>query len=131
MEIEAPVDHESALIDELPIFIAKNGIKWRKHTPNRENVKTRKRNMEPNLPELKGKIQQQKKALSIGTIFSQIAFWGKSFITKINYLFTKISNKPSDLIKIKALLGLLYIAGVDKMTNIHLEPMESQRKFLG
>lgn len=130
MENDVPLDYRSAPKHKVPIFIAKNGTKWRKHAPNRANVKTRSRNIVATLPGPKGNIRHEEKASSIwgyfftDSILDKIVYYTNIFIQSKEYDVEKQrSNKPTDRIEIKALLGLLYIAGVNKIGRQNYEDL--------
>ncbi|KAB0803065.1 hypothetical protein PPYR_00035 [Photinus pyralis] len=113
-------------IPRIPHFLGKNGsTKWRKHCI-KKTCRTRRENIIVRLP---GVRKYAKNALSEEECWS--LFFTDAMLTEIventnlfignvsqNYTRTRAA-KPTDLVEIKALFGLLYLAGTIKSSRLN------------
>nr|CAH7735214.1 unnamed protein product [Callosobruchus chinensis] len=113
-----------------PIFIGKDqSTKWRKHCPPK-NVRTRSENLVTHLPGPKGLAR---------TLRTPISLWQYFFSEQCLQLIVQNTNKHiqsvqerysrerdaklTDIVELKALIGLLYLAGVMKSSHLNAEDL--------
>ena len=109
-----------------PYFTGKDRVtKWRKHLPSL-NVRTRSKNIVTRLPGVKGPARNLRTIVDIWKCFfdeeilNMIVSNTNLFITQQEYDRQQYRTaRPTDLIEIKALLGLLYLAAVRKTNHLN------------
>lgn len=115
----------------IPCFIGKNGTtRWRKYPATARNVRTRAENIVTHLPGPKGDIRHKNKASEIWECFlsanmlEKIVTYTNKFIEMQAYdVSQNRSFRPTDLLEVKALLGLLYISGASKNSRRNAEDL--------
>lgn len=106
----------------IPCLIGKNGTtKWRKYPATMPNVRTRAENIVAHLPGPKGVIRNKNKAseiwecyFSMNMLEKIVTYTNKFIETQAYDVSQNRSYRPTDLLEIKALLGLLYICGASR-----------------
>lgn len=109
----------------IPVYISKDSSKWRKHVTTNKRVRTRADNIVVTLPGVKGEARELSNASKIWGCFITDSML-ENIVENTN-IFIAISNigtinrtaRPTDLLEIRALLGLLYIAGINKASRLH------------
>lgn len=110
-----------------PCFIGKdNKTKWSKHCPP-QNVRTRRTNIVLQLPGVKSYAKSKKSPLDIWLCLFDDEMLNKIVDCtniKINSISQKFSRdrdvRSTNIVEIKALIGLLYLAGVRKANHMNL-----------
>nr|CAI5827747.1 unnamed protein product [Callosobruchus analis] len=119
-------DNEESVLQESvePLFIGKDqSTKWRKHCPPK-NVRTRSENLITHLPGPKGLAKTLKTPISIWQYFFsgpclQIVVQNTNkHIQAVQERYSRERDaKLTDIVEVKALIGLLYLAGVMKSSH--------------
>lgn len=124
-EDEAP----PAKIPRVPSFIGKDGTIWKKHRPI-QNVRTRQSNIVIQLPGVKPIAKNAKsvadcwKLLFSDEILEIIVSNTNKYIQKMKDKYTRErSAKMTDIVEIRALLGLLYLAGCLKSSRLNTQEL--------
>nr|CAI5866340.1 unnamed protein product [Callosobruchus analis] len=125
-------DNEESVLQESvePLFIGKDqSTKWRKHCPPK-NVRTRSENLITHLPGPKGLAQTLKTPISIWQYFFsgpclQIVVQNTNkHIQAVQERYSRERDaKLTDIVEVKALIGLLYLAGVMKSSHLNAEDL--------
>lgn len=109
----------------LPYYLAKDGTtKWRKHTSYR-HVRTRAENIIKFLPGVKGNARELITAVDIWSLFFTDEIL--HIIVKSTNIYIGMSNvdpnnrtaKPTDILELKAFIGLLYICAMSKNNHVN------------
>ncbi|KAJ3646387.1 hypothetical protein Zmor_005897 [Zophobas morio] len=113
----------------VPTFLGKDGTVWKKHRPP-QTVRTRKSNLVTHLP---GPKTYAKNAKSIddcwslffsNDILNLIVQYTNQHINSVKDKFARErSARETDLVEIKAVLGLLYLAGVLKSNRLNVDEL--------
>ncbi|KAF5289553.1 hypothetical protein FQR65_LT20793 [Abscondita terminalis] len=131
---EQDIDDADGSTDEYymtgPSFIAKNKTYWKKHKPPIRAIRTRQENIIKRLPSPTQATKVLKRPIEIWNYFfteeiiSEIVMCTNLFIEKIrnNYTRERDANK-TDANEIRAMLGLIYMAGVTKSNKLNLEDL--------
>lgn len=132
-EQEAESDDENLPLPpknpRIPSFIAKDGSIWKKDLPNK-NVRTRQSNIVVRLPGVKQYAKSARSVLDCWNLFFSdnilniIVENTNKKIESIKENYTRErSAKNTDLIEIKALLGLIYLAGCLKSNRLNVDEL--------
>lgn len=113
-----------------PTYIGKDRItKWRKHSGPR-NVRTRKQNIIKILPGVKAAVRDMKSPIDIWTFFfdenmlENIVSYTNIKIQSLSENFSRDRDaKPTNIPEIKALFGLLYLAGVRRANHLNTQDL--------
>lgn len=106
-----------------PCFIGRDGTRWKKHFYQRKNVRTRTDNLVTQLPGVKGEARQMKTAMEIWSLFftnemlEKIVFYTNQHIELKQYSESNRTARLTDIDELKALFGLLYIAGKNRQNH--------------
>lgn len=114
-----------------PFFIGKDKLtKWRKQCVSNKQVKTRSENIVKVLPGVPRRLQHLKSPFDIWNIFFSneilniIVTYTNQKIEAVSENFARErDHKPTTIPEIKALLGLLYLAGVRKANRLNTEDL--------
>ncbi|XP_023239424.1 uncharacterized protein LOC111638032 [Centruroides sculpturatus] len=111
-------------------YTGKDGTKWKK-VKQIQSVRTRRHNIVSHLPGCRREARDAKTPLDAwqcffpDSILQKIVDYTNVYIEIIRY--TRYSRerdaKPTDLVEIKAFLGLLYLSGVLKSSHIHTDEL--------
>lgn len=124
-------DDENILPEHVgPFFLGKDQItKWRKHCPPK-NVRTRSENLVSHLPGPKGIAKSLKTPLAIWQCFFPanmlqiiVENTNKHIQASQDRYSRERDAKTTNVIEIKALIGLLYMAGVLKSSRLNAEDL--------
>lgn len=103
----------------VPSFISKNGTRWKKHAATR-NVRTRAQNIVVNLPRVKGRALKSENSVQIWDCFFTedvleiIVQSTNIYIEMKRYRPENNTARKTDILEMRAFIGLLYMAGVNK-----------------
>lgn len=111
-----------------PFYTGKDrSTKWLMHKPLR-NVRTRSCNIVIHLPGVKNVAKNAKEPLQCFSLFvddsmiDKIVLYTNIYITKLHEKFSRERDcKPTDTIEIKALIGVLYMAGLKKISHLNVK----------
>nr|XP_023017113.1 uncharacterized protein LOC111506312 [Leptinotarsa decemlineata]XP_023017114.1 uncharacterized protein LOC111506312 [Leptinotarsa decemlineata] len=113
-----------------PSFIAEDNTYWKKHKPPRTAIRTRQENIIKRLPGPTQTTRLLKRPLEIWNhffteeILSEIVMCTNLFIEKIKTKYTRERDaNKTDVTEIRALLGLIYMAGIMKGNKLNLEDL--------
>ena len=117
-------------IPRVPTFIGKDGTtRWKKHCHNKR-VRTRKENIIVRLPGVKQYAKNAKSVLECWSLYftddmlAIIVDNTNLYISKLTEKYTRERRaKPTDVCEIKALLGLLYLAGTLKSSRLNTKEL--------
>lgn len=106
----------------IPFYIGKDrSTKWFMHKPL-PNVRTRRCNIVVHLPGVKNVAKNAKEPLQCVSLFlddsmiDKIVLYTNTYITKLHEKYSRERDcKLTDLIEIKAIIGVLYMAGLKKI----------------
>jgi len=126
-------DEEEENVEETvatPYFLGKDKIsKWEKHVPPK-NVRTRSENLVTHLPGPKAATRNLKTPLEIWSYFFNhdileiIVEHTNQKINAIKYNYSRERDaNPTNITEVKALLGLVYLAGVKKCARTNAEEL--------
>ncbi|VEN43902.1 unnamed protein product [Callosobruchus maculatus] len=115
-----------------PYFTAKDGTQWNKH-PFSQRVRTAKVNKVSDRPGVKGEAKNAKTPLDCWNLFFSEQMLA-SIVENTNIYIEAISPnyqrsrdaRPTNLPEIKALFGLLYLAGIHKSSRLNTEELWSR-----
>lgn len=127
-EGESETEEESTA-QSVPGFTAKDGTSWNKH-PFSQRVRKSRANIVTHLPGVKGVAKNAKTPLDCWNLFFSEEML-VSIVKNINTYIEAISEKyqrsrdakPTNLPEIKALFGLLYLAGIHKSNRLNTEEL--------
>ncbi|KAF9405872.1 hypothetical protein HW555_013560 [Spodoptera exigua] len=113
-----------------PFYTGKDrSTKWLMHKPLR-NVRTRSCNIVIHLPGVKDVAKNAKEPLQCFSLFmddsmiDKIVLYTNIYITKLHEKFSRDRDcKLTDTIEIKALIGVLYMAGLKKISHLNVKEM--------
>lgn len=114
----------------IPYYIGKDcSTKWLIHKPLR-NVRTRSYNIVIHLPGVKNVAKNAKEPLQCFSLFvddtmiDKIVLYTNVYITKLQEKFSRERDcKLTDAVEIKALIGVLYMAGLKKICHLNVKEM--------
>lgn len=130
-DILLETEDEEIICRRVPIFLGKDKkTKWRKH-PGNKRVRTRAENLVTHLPGVKGVAREKKKFCDIWECFIteqmlELIVMNTNLNIELHADPLNRTYRKTDILEIKALLGLLYIAG--KFRNNHLNARDLFRK---
>ncbi|KAI4468386.1 transposase is4 [Holotrichia oblita] len=126
-DTEQEVDDEDTVSEtfEGPLFFGRDKkSKWRKHAST-QKVKTRSKNIVTQLPGVRGPVKEVKEPLAIWKHFFDINLLNMIIDNTNKYIASVANNysrdtytRPTNLLEIQAVIGLLLLSGVKK--NNHL-----------
>ena len=113
-----------------PFYIGKDqSTKWLMHKPLR-NVRTRSCNIVIHLPGVKNVAKNAKEPLECFSLFvddsmiDKIVLYTNLYVAKLHEKFSRERDcKLTDTIEIKALIGVLYMAGLKKISHLNVKEM--------
>ncbi|XP_050509192.1 uncharacterized protein LOC126886348 [Diabrotica virgifera virgifera] len=113
-----------------PHFMGKDKLtKWIKHCPPK-NVRTRSTNIYERLPAIKQFVKTHSTPIDIWNsmfdeeMLNQVVICTNIKIETVTNDYTRQRDaKPTDIAEIKALIGLLYLAGIRKANHMNLEDL--------
>ena len=111
---------ESSTGSRQPCFTSKDGTRWRKHMSQKRKMRTRAINIITQVPGVRGEAREKKNPVEIWSLFftdemlKNIVSYTNNYIQLKKYNKEHRTARETDIIEIKALLGLIYIAGAIK-----------------
>lgn len=128
-DVEEPENLETPWEGQ-PMFVGKDGVThWAKHVP-KQNVKTRAQNLIKHLPGVKGTARGLKREIDIWKYFftddilNSIVYYTNKHIQLVRPNYQRERDaRDTDIVEIRALIGLLYLAGVLKSSRLHTEEL--------
>jgi hypothetical protein len=118
-------------LTRVPMYQGKDGTKWLTHPPSRPNIRTRQENIVINRPGVKGE-----EALNCKTPIDCFNLFITESMLHDIVLFTNIyirahkenfsrerDAKETNIAELKALIGLLLMAGLKKMNHVNVQEM--------
>lgn len=114
-----------AKVFRTPCFVGKDGMTWRKHC-TKKTTRTRQENIIVRLPGVKNYAKNAKTPFECWSLFFTDHML-QTIVDNTNLYIAGVAQnykrdraaKPTDLIEIKALLGLLYLAGTLKSSRLN------------
>ncbi|KAK9711576.1 Transposase IS4 [Popillia japonica] len=103
-----------------PCFFGSDGTRWKKHFGGRRNVRTRADNIITQLPGVKGEAKEKRTPIEIWNLFitndmlERIVVYTNIQIELKIYSEQYRTARATDVDELKALFGLLYIAGEEE-----------------
>lgn len=127
-EISTPAPQQ--LRGRTPFYFGKDqSTKWLMHKPLR-NVRTRSCNIVIHLPGVKNLAKDAKEPLQCFSLFlddsmiDKIVLFTNTYITKLREKFSRERDcKFTDAMEVKALIGVLYMAGLKKISHLNVKEM--------
>ncbi|GBP81135.1 PiggyBac transposable element-derived protein 4 [Eumeta japonica] len=115
----------------VPIYQGKDGTKWLIHPSSRPNIRTRQENIVINKPGVKGEEALNcKSPLECYHLFITESMLGDIVLFTNMYIRAHKQNfsrerdaKETNIIEVKALIGLLLMAGLKKMNHLNIQEM--------
>lgn len=126
-DVDVPADFDNLhnVHVRIPSFVTRNFTKWKKHAPANKRVRTRANNIIVNLPGVKKTAIHLLSASEIWNCFftdeilETIVKHTNTFIEIKNTEPTNRTARPTDILELKAFIGLLYIAGKEKHSRLN------------
>lgn len=124
------VNLERGSLEQTPIFIGKDGnTMWKKHCPSKR-IKTRKENLIRHLPGVKQMAKNAKLPLECWELFFSPEML-ENIVKNTNLYIRNLADnyrrercaRPTDVTEIKALFGLLYLAGCLKSSRVNTDEL--------
>ncbi len=124
------VEETDEILSNSLSFIGKDGTRWRKHSSTPRTVRTRKENIITRLPGPSAATRTLKNSLEIWEYFindemiNMIVICTNAYIESITDKFARSRDVlPTNVVEIRALLGLLYMAGTYHANRLNAEDL--------
>lgn len=123
--LDIPLEEETGRQQSAALYIGKDGkTNWRKHPGNRQ-VRTSADNIIKFLPGVKANAREKKSGIDIWSLFftddilQVIVENTNIYIGMTNFNPSNRTARPTDIIELKALIGLLYISSMSKNNRVN------------